>query len=96
MSGRLVIAGARYYSPEDKAILIPHFTGEWVEVGCDSYLTEEDALGIYGDEVNEVEDDFISHKGVNYFDVGYAVFKPTEKWELLSNLWNLRYDGDED
>lgn len=88
---RLVIAGALYFDGED--ILIPHYTGEFHIVDCDQYSTKKEILKNYDKAYfNQVKDYYIEHDGVKYYSAEYSCFCPSDEWELLSDLSNLRFN----
>lgn len=88
----LVIAGACYYNEEMNAILIPHFTGEYAIVDCDTYFTKKEILERYQKHLwNENKENFVEYEGVKYYYAESSPISVDENWMLLSDLFELRY-----
>ena len=88
MEVRTVIKGAKYFTGD--SILIPHFSGEYVTVDCDEYVTLEELKEDYDEEyVESVEDNYIEHEGEKYYYAEWGPFNVTDDWDLISDISSL-------
>lgn len=85
---RTVIKGARYFTGD--RILIPHFTGEYITVDCDEYVTLEELKEDYDKEyVESVEDNYIEHEGEKYYYAEWGPFNVSSEWDLISDISSI-------
>ena len=88
----LIIKGALYQW--DDTLLIPHYTGDFYIVDADRYLTKEEALERdYSHEFLK-DTDTLELGGVTYYGCEYGVYNVNDNWELISDLSELRFDGE--
>lgn len=89
MKPRLVVRGAYYYNPDDDAIYIPHYTGEYYAVDCDRYLTKKDLSSRYDKKwFKEHKEEYEVYNDIKYYYAEYAPICP-DNFELLSDLSDL-------
>ena len=86
---KLVIAGALYFDGE--MLLVPHYTGEFVVVDCDRYMSLEDLKDIYNELfIEEAMESPVSYNNKKYYPAEYGPFN-VKDWELLSDLSDLNH-----
>lgn len=87
-----VIKGAYYYDRESKTLLVPHYTGEYSMVDCDSFNTMDELKEQYDQSyIDSVKDDPIEFEGESYYSTEYNPFNIDDDWELLSDLSELSF-----
>lgn len=88
---KLVIAGAKYYSEKNNAIVIPRFTGEYYAVDCDRFLTKKEIIERYNERFfKTVKDNYIEYDGEKYYPAEWSPFW-VDDFDLISNLSELRH-----
>jgi hypothetical protein len=91
---KLVIAGAFYYDRNSDTIFAPHYTGEYVTVDCDEYVTMDELKDNYDDSyIKTVKDSPVEFEGKQYYSAEWGPFN-IGNWELLSDLSDLRFNED--
>ena len=92
---KLVIKGAYYHDAESDTILIPHYTGTYIAVDCDAYVTMDKLSDIYDEEyIDSVKDDFVTYSEERYYSAEFGTYHVRE-WELLSDLSNLHHSEED-
>ena len=85
---RTVIKGAKYFTGD--SILIPHFSGEYVTVDCDEYVTLDELKKEYDQAyIDSVKDNYIEHEGEKYYYAEWSPFNVTDEWDLISDISSL-------
>ena len=90
---QLIIKGAVYFDEKNDMIVVPHFTGEYHIVDCDTYeqihVLEEKYDSKYIDRITS-NDLFCGYKGNIYYSTQSSPCSVLD-WELLSDLSELVY-----
>ena len=89
---RTVIKGAYYYDREGNTLLVPHYTGNFSVVDCDSFNKMEDLTARYDQSyIDSVKDSPIEFEGENYYSTEWGPFNIDDDWELLSDISELYF-----
>jgi len=92
MKMKTVIKGAFYYDRDSETLLVPHFTGEYAMVDCDSFNKMEELEGRYDQSyIDTVKDSPIEFEGENYYSSEWGPFNVSDDWELLSDISELSF-----
>ncbi len=89
---KLVIKGAFYFDNSSDTILMPHYTGEFSIVDCNTYEKMSELKSRYDkDYIKSVKDDYIELDGVKYYSTEYSPCAVSDDWDLLSDLSELNH-----
>lgn len=93
---RTVIKGAFYFDRNSKILLVPHFTGEYSMVDCDSFETMDGLKETYDDSyIDTVYDSPIEFEGESYYSTESGPFNISDSWKLLSDISELSFQEED-
>jgi len=88
---KTVIKGAYYYDRDSDTILMPHYTGEFSIVDCNSFEKLEELENTYNEDyIKEAKESPIEYEGKNYYSTEYSPYHVGD-WELLSDISELSF-----